>query len=500
MNKIRYLTMLLMCLIGCITAFGQDDFNPTSPIEPGAPQIKHTLTLVAVPNEGGSVSGGGSILDGTERNLSASANSSYQFVAWTDKDGMVLSTARSFSYTTKSEHETLYAHFKFVPSSPGEPAEPNTTLYYKLTLEGSQGCTVSGGGRYLYGKSVYVSASVESGYNFVNWTNEAGEVVSTSSSFYYTKKDDNETLTATCVFDPSSPGSPGDPVLKHWVKATSTDGGTISGSTNSRILEGDSYSLYAYVNTGYRFLGWYKDGELYTALTSFSAKMGKDNVNYEARFVFDPASPSEPAKPAIGTYSYFLMTVNGTPGSTVEYPIYLSNKETVNDVNIRLTFPAGLIVEPTDFVLADDATGYSVSIAEAHDDISIIEEGAQLYDFTLIGGQTSAGTHALLTFKITIPEGFTTGGNHQVKINQVSMALPDGTPVTARTRNGRIGVYEWGDSNGDGTVTVADLVTAIAHMQGKTPENFIEEVTDINEDGTIDPDDCTDIETIVLNK
>lgn len=500
MNKIRYLIMVVMFLIGCITAYGQDDFNPASPSEPGVPQIKHTLTLVSVPSEGGSVSGGGSILDGTVRNLSASASSNYQFVAWTDKDGMVLSSDRSFNYTTKSEHETLYAHFKFVPSSPGEPAEPNTTLYYKLTLQGSQGCTVSGGGRYLYGKSVYVSASVESGYNFVSWKNEAGEVVSTSSSFYYTKKDVNETLTATCVFNPSSPNSPGDPILKHWVKATCTDGGTITGSTNHRILEGDSYSLYAYTNTGYRFLGWYKEGEFYTALTSFSIKMGKEDVNYEARFVFDPSSPSEPVVPAIGIYSYYLMTVNGTPGSTVDYPIYLSNKEAVDDVNIRLTFPADLIIEPTDYRLADAAAGYTVSIAEAHDDISIIAEGAQLYDFTLIGGHTPAGTHTLLTFKITIPEGFGTGGNHQIKINQVSMAMPDGTPVTAHTRNGRIGVYEWGDANGDGAVTVADLVTTIAHMQGKTPENFIEEVTDINEDGTIDHDDCTDIETIVLTK
>lgn len=283
------------------------------------------------------------------------------------------------------------------------------------------------------------------------------------------------------------------------MKATCTDGGTISGSTNSRILEGDSYSLHASANTGYRFLGWYRDGVFYTSSLSFSARMGKENVNYEARFVFDPVSPSEPAMPAFSVYSYYLMTVNGTPGQTVEYPIFLTNKEPVHDVKIRLTFPAGLVVEPTDYRLAGDAVGYTVDIAEAHDDISIIEEGAQLYDFTLTGGQTAAGTHPLLTFKITIPEGFGTGGNHQVKINQVSMTMPDGTPVMVRTRNGRIGVYEWGDANGDGAVTVADLATTIAHLNGKTPDNFIMEVTDTNEDGRIDADDCTDIETIVLN-
>lgn len=500
MNKIRYLTMMVMCLLWHIASYGQDDFNPTSPIEPNAPQIKHKLTLIATPSDGGSVSGGGTYVDGSKVTLRASASSGYAFEAWSDKDGMVIATTASFQYTTKEKHDTLYAHFRFVPTSPTEPADPNTSLYYRLTLEPDQGCTVSGGGRYLMGTRVSVSASLESGYEFINWTDSEGEVVSTSRSFTHTKKDENEVLTAHCRFNPSAPSEPGDPILKHWVRATCFDGGSISGSANTRILEGNTFSLSVSVNTGYEFVGWYLNGELYTTLRSFSSTMGKENLNFEARLRFNPSSPTEPAMPALNLYTYYLMTVNGKPGDTVSYPINLVNTEEIKDINIRLTFPAGMEIDPKDYILSELAQGYTVTISEAQDDISIIEEGAKLWDFTLIGGTTSPATHALLTFKVKIPEDMPTRGKHQVKINQVSMAMPDGTPVTARTRNGRIGVYDWGDSNGDGAVSVADIVTAVAHLNGKTPDEFIEEVTDVDEDGKIDLDDCTDIETIVLTK
>lgn len=498
MNKIRYLTMTVMCLIGYITAYGQGGFNPPSPGEPGTPQVKHTLTLVSVPSDGGSLSGGGSIVDGTTRTLSASAKSDYRFVAWADKNGIVLSTDRSFSYTTKAEHETLYAHFRFAPGSPSEPSEPNTTLYYKLTVQGSQGCSVSGGGRYLYGKSISVSASLETGYTFVNWTNENGEVVSTSRSFSYIKKDENETLTAHCVFNPSSPNGPGDPILKHWIRAICTDGGTISGNVNDRILEGKSYTLRATANAGYRFLGWYKGEELYTALSSFSAVMENENVSLEARFEFDPTSPGEPLMPALSTYSYYLPTMNSIPGSQIWYAINLVNTEIVKDVHIRLTFPADIDVDPNDYVLSDKTEGYTVTISEAEDDISEIEEGAKLWDFTLIGGITNPGTQALLTFKVKIPEDTPTGTSKQVKINQISMVQADDTPITAHTRNGRIGVYKLGDSNGDDSVDLQDKQNMVNNILEKKNQTFIEEVSDINNDGVIDLEDTKNLINIII--
>lgn len=487
MDKIRYLTMVVMYLVGCITAYGQSVFNPDSPQEPGEPRLKHTLTLKAAPEEGGYVSGGGLKYDGTTVTLSATAKTGYRFGEWLDEEGNVVSEVPSFSYTTKSKNETLYAYFVFDPSNPVDPSEPSLTLHYRLDLQPTQGCTVSGAGRYLAGTSVYITANVETGYEFKGWIDENGEVVSTATRFYYTKKAQNETLTASCQFNPSAPIEPVER-MGHWVRVSCTDGGTVSGDVNRRILEGEGYSLYAYPNQGYEFLGWYNNGELYTTMRQFSAIMGKENMNFEARYRFNPTAPAEPPMAAVNLYTFYLMTVNGKPGETVEYPINLANQQIVRDINIRLMFPAGLEVEPTDYVLGENAVGYNVAIAETKDEYAITEEGAKVYDFSLIGGETSPATQSLITFKVKIPEEAPVG-KYQVKVNQISMVMDDGTAVTARTRNGRIGVYKPGDVNGDNSISITDIAATISLLKGESNEELIEEAADTDEDGIISTDD-----------
>lgn len=493
MDKIRYLTMVVMCLMGCITTYGQSDFNPDSPSEPGEPRLKHTLTLVATPEEGGTVSGGGLIYDGTEVTLTASAKSGYRFGEWIDEEGNLVSSLPTCRYITKSKNEKLYAHFVF---DPNDPADPSLIMRYRLDLIPTQGCTVSGAGRYLPDTRVWISASVETGYDFIGWMDENGDVVSTATSLYYTKKAVNETLTATCRFNPSAPNEPVER-MGHWVRVICTDGGTVSGDVNKRILEGASYSLQAYPNDGYEFLGWYNNGELYTPMRSFSAIMGKENVNLEARFHFNPTSPAEPPMAAVNLYSFYLMTVNGKPGDIVEYPINLANEAIVRDMNIRLMFPAGMEVDPTDYVLSENAVGYNVTVAETEEKYAITEEGAKVYDFSFIGGETSPATQSLITFKVKIPENATTGGKYQVKINQISMVMEDGTAVTARTRNGRIGVYKLGDVNGDDDVNITDVLGTLSIIRGDEDDTLIREVADPNDDGDVNITDVLGVLEII---
>lgn len=493
MNKIRFLLTAVMCLTGYITAHAQDDFNPASPSEPGAPTIYSRIVLLRNIDDAGSVSGAGKYAVGNSVNIYAYVNSSYTFQCWTDTKGIVLSTSASFSFVNTEKTDTLIANYAFTPGNPNEPNEPSTTLYYRLGLVATQGCSVNGGGRYLAGTSVHVSANVESGYSFQGWTNSRGEKVSNSTSFNYTMPVDGDTLTANCVFNPGSPDEPNDPILRHNVTATCSDGGYYSGYTG-RYLEGSSYTLTAYTNSGYEFVGWYLNGELYTNLRSFAYTVGKENLNFYARFVFNPDSPGEPNMPAISDYTYYLPTVNGKPGETVKYAINLVNTEIVKDMNIRLTFPAGVVVEPSDYVLSINATGYDITICEAVDTISIIEEGAKLWDFTMIGGTTEPATQALLTFNVFLPDTIDTGHRHQVKINQISMTKEDGTAVTARTRNGLIGIFKIGDANGDNEVDALDaslILQYVAHKFGDDNQDFIKESANTNDGEEIDALDAS---------
>ena len=473
MKKIRFLIIAVVCLAGCITAQAQDDFNPSSPPEPGAPTIYSRIVLLRNIDDAGSVSGAGRYAVGSTVTVYAYVNSSYTFLRWTDTKGNELSKSTSFGFVNTENTDTLIANYAFTPGSPSEPSEPSTTLYYRLGLKATQGCSVSGAGRYLAGKSVYVSASVESGYSFLGWTNRNGEKVSNSTSFNYTMPVDGDTLTANCVFNPGSPAEPSDPILRHNVTATCSDGGYYSGSTG-RFLEGTSYTLTAYANTGYEFAGWYLNGELYTMLRSFSYTVGKENLNFYAKFIFNPSSPGEPNMPAISEYTYYLPTVTGKPGDTVRYAINLVNTEVVKDLNIRLTFPAGVVVEPNDYILSDKAVGYDVTICEAEDTISIIEEGAKLWDFTMIGGTIEPATHALLTFNVFLPDTIDTGHRHQVKINQISMTMADGTPVTARTRNGLLSIFKLGDVSGDNSVNEVDAQQILDVSAGIMPLDDLE--------------------------
>ena len=157
---------MLLC---SLVAWGQDDFNPASPGEPGVAPRK--LTVKAMPSDGGTVYGGGRYVPETTVGLRVSSATGYVFEKWTDEEGNVLSTSGSYAHVKEDRDEVLTAHFVFSPSAPSEPQEPALTQYFRLTLAAEMGGTVSGGGKYLAGKKVSVSASVDEGFKFVNWTN-----------------------------------------------------------------------------------------------------------------------------------------------------------------------------------------------------------------------------------------------------------------------------------------------------------------------------------------
>ena len=53
--------------------------------------------------------------------------------------------------------------------------------------------------------SVYLRAYARTGFRFLQWEDESGNVVSTSSNFYYTMPARDVTLIARFEYDPSSP-------------------------------------------------------------------------------------------------------------------------------------------------------------------------------------------------------------------------------------------------------------------------------------------------------
>ena len=493
MTRIKYLIILILLLGWGVNILAQNGFNPESPAEPGPPGSDDgsvpMLTLVASPTEGGTVSGSGWYEVGSSISLRAYNKTNYTFSKWTNEQGEVVSTTSQFNYTKKRGNETLTAHFKFSPGSPAEPSEIAQQIYYTLSVKAQEGGTVSGGGKYLPNTRVYVSASVNTGYSFAGWYNSNGDLLATTTGYYYTTTTANETLTARFLFSPSNPSEPTTPVFtkKHRLTATAEEGGTVN-TGETFIEEGKTFTLKATANVGYVFSGWYVDEELVSSNSSYTITMGTSDIAMVARFVFNPGSPGEPSKPTNHKYAFYLMNYIIAPGKTVDYPIYLTSLDPIEDISFQLTFDPVLKPNLESIQMSVDASGYDVSYSVENDTV---------YAFTLVGGNIPAGNIPIMVLSVTIPETVKTATGYPIKINQVTVEEADGTMTTASTRNGRISVYKLGDVNGDDFINVGDIVTIMAHIVGDPTDTFIEEVADVAEDKLINVGDVVNLMNII---
>ena len=163
------------------TAYGSEVSFTTSDIP------NYTIAVSANPSSGGTVSGGGTYQQGQSCTVTASANTGYTFLRWTE-NGSQVSTNADYTFTV-SGNRTLVAQFQ----------AQNYTI--SVSANPSNGGVVNGGGSYNYGQTCTVVASANSGYEFTNWT-EGGSVVSNNASYSFTVSG-NRTLVAN--FESSVP-------------------------------------------------------------------------------------------------------------------------------------------------------------------------------------------------------------------------------------------------------------------------------------------------------
>ena len=496
MKRIRYLSMLVLLHAGSIILWAQGDtFDPTSPAEPGPPGGNvPMLSLIADPIDGGTVSGAGWYDNGSQVTLRAYNKTNFVFDHWANADGETVSTSSQFKYIKKEDDEMLTAYFRFSPGSPAEPLEIAQSVYHLLTLVSEEGGSVSGGGKYLPGSRIYLSASVNTGFAFRGWYNENDELISPSAFFYYTTTAKAVRLTARFDFCPASPGDPSEPSIdttpKHSLTVIAEEGGTVN-TGGSTMKEGATLKLTATANTGYVFKGWYKEGVFYNASNSITFTMGTEDIGLVAYFTFNPSSPGDPSTPSTKKYAFYLMNVVTKPGTTIQYPIYLTSIDELSDIAFQLTFPEELQPDLNNFEMSAKAENYTISVAAGAD--------ANSYVITLTGGIVPDGNTPILVFSVPIPIDIATAQNYQVKINQVTVKETDGTVTTASTRNGHISVYKNGDANGDNTVDVYDYIGIANDILHVTQDaEFIREAGDVNDSGEIDVCDYMGVANIIL--
>ena len=135
---------------------------------------EYDVSLSANPTEGGTVNGAGTYLEGKNITIKAIPNDDYVFEVWI-ANGETIAKDNSYTFDL-TQDISLTAHFI-----------PEYTV--NLSATPSEGGSISGGGTYVEGKQVTISADPDEGYKFDNWT-EDGNEVSVDSVYSFTLEDD----------------------------------------------------------------------------------------------------------------------------------------------------------------------------------------------------------------------------------------------------------------------------------------------------------------------
>jgi len=225
----------------------------------------YTVTVNVDPADGGTVTGAGTYIYNDMVTLTATPNGDYQFVNWTDEAGNVVAFGPQYSFYITSDR-TFTAHFAIE--------------YYTVTLnvDPADGGTVTGAGTYLLDELVTLTATPNGDYQFVNWTDEAGNVVASGAQYSFNITSDR-TFTAHFAIEYHTVTINVDPV----------EGGTVAGA--GTYLLNEFVTLTATVNDGYEFVSWTDENDNVVAFgTQYSFYITNDRV-FTAHFVEDGLYP-----------------------------------------------------------------------------------------------------------------------------------------------------------------------------------------------------------------
>jgi len=310
---------------------------------------QYSIAVSSSPSAGGTASGGGVYNHGQTVNLVASATMGYEFVNWTE-NGVQVSANTTYSFTATG-NRTLVANFRLkiytITATAGAGGSitpsgnvnvthgsnqafaitPNTgydiedvkvdgvsigavTNYtfnnvvsnhtievsFKLkayaisaTANPSAGGTASGGGVYNHGQTVNLIASANTGYEFVNWT-ENGVQVSANTTCSFTATG-NRTLVVNFR------------LKTYTITATAGTGGSITPSENVNVTHGSNQTFSIAADSGYEISDVKVDNVSVGKVSSYTFNNVIANHSIQASFSLLP--------PATYTVTFNVNDVSG---------------------------------------------------------------------------------------------------------------------------------------------------------------------------------------------
>lgn len=198
----------------------------------------------------GTVEGAGSYDNGTFCTLTATPNTDYRFLNWTE-DGTVVSTNDIYTFMVIRDRD-LVANFA------------RNTFDITATANPTEGGSVEGSGTYNYDATCTLTATASTGYHFVNWT-EDGSVVSTDASYSFIVNDDR-TLVANFALNDYTITASANPAI----------GGNVDGA--GTYAHGTTCTVTASPNTNCTFNNWTENGNVVSTDATYSFTVTGDRT------------------------------------------------------------------------------------------------------------------------------------------------------------------------------------------------------------------------------
>ena len=343
-----------------------------------------TVHLTVYAEIGGRVSGGGDYLKGSAAVLEAVSSGKYEFEAWYDLQGSLLSRQNPYTLTV-DESRSVRAGF--------------TPAVWNIEADATEGGTVSGGGKAVQGSTVLLTAEPDLGYRFVRWQSESQEIDGQRALLPLLGVQATEDMAFTAVFEP----------LKYRIETVVSPLGTGTVTVGGTFDYGSTVSFEAKPAANQVFHAWTLNGKEVSTEAMLKTEVKEDAV-YVAVFTpkrYNVVTSVYPARGGVayGGGSYYW-------GDTAQIGIYLydsvvfKNWSNADFVQVSNQPEYSYLVTQTEiFTASVDAPEV---ITKPNDTIVMPVGRLLVYPNPLSGNEElhiKAGAESLMSLRIFTPSG-----------------------------------------------------------------------------------------------
>ncbi len=267
---------------------------------------------------------------------------------------------------------------------------------------------------------------------------------------------------------------------------------TIMGENKIGVGEGDDIAIKIVANKGYHIETVKLDGvEMKSQLfgNELTIKNMTQDKNLVVRFEKDADQQDEPV--VTTENAIVLGNVTANTGTTVAFPVSLTNKDEITALQMDLHLPSGI-------TMATDADGdvmieTSSRVSNKHTiDCSKMADGTYRIICYSTKNNTFTGNSGILFNLMLNIDANANDGDYVVSATGIELSDNTGTAYTGKDAKGTVTVksYMIGDVDGNGQYSINDVVCIINHVLNRPNTTFVEAAADLDGNDEISVNDA----------